>query len=224
MSFFVTFVSSISFLAFPGNAYQSNWNAFVCSLSIPVASIMAVLFFVPLYRKINSPSAYAFLNVSYGPWARIYVSVCYLLTQLIRVGTILYLLALALHAVFGWDIATIILVTGIVVMLYSLLGGIQAVVWTDAIQGHLLITGALACAVYILFSMPEVPGQMFQIAIEHNKFSLGSMNLNLSESNFWVVLIHGIIISCFFKDYQENRCCHWCYLRCIRYYLVKFGV
>ena len=80
MSIFATYLSSISFLALPGNAYKTNWNAFVFSLSLPVAAIIAVKFFVPLYRKINSPSAYTFLEQKYGPWARIYVSICYLLT------------------------------------------------------------------------------------------------------------------------------------------------
>ena len=195
MSIFATYVSSISFLALPGNAYQTNWNAFVFSLSIPIASLVAVFFFVPLYRKINSPSAYTYMEQRFGPWARIYVSICYLLTQLMRVGTILYLLAIALNAVFGWHIGTIIIVTGILVMLYSLLGGIQAVVWTDAIQGLILIAGAIICAGYIIFNMPEGPGQLFSIAVENNKFSLGSFNLDLTESTFWVVLIYGIFIN-----------------------------
>ena len=195
MSIFATYVSSISFLALPGNAYQTNWNAFVFSLSIPIASLVAIFFFVPLYRKINSPSAYTYMEQRFGPWARIYVSICYLLTQLMRVGTILYLLAIALNAVFGWHIGTIIIVTGILVMLYSLLGGIQAVVWTDAIQGLILIAGAIICAGYILFNMPEGPGQLFSIAVENNKFSLGSFNLDLTESTFWVVLIYGIFIN-----------------------------
>lgn len=195
MSIFATFVSSISFLALPGNAYLTNWNAFAFSLSIPVAAFMAVKVFVPLYRRINSPSAYAYMEERFGPWARVYVSICYLLTQLMRVGTILYLLAIALNAVFGWDISAIIVVTGIVVMLYSLLGGIQAVVWTDAIQGILLIGGALVCAIYILFNMPEGPGQLFTIAIKNDKFSLGSFGTSLSESTFWVVLVYGIFIN-----------------------------
>ena len=195
MSIFATYVSSISFLALPGNAYQTNWNAFVFSLSIPIASLVAIFFFVPLYRKINSPSAYTYMEQRFGPWARIYVSICYLLTQLMRVGTILYLLAIALNAVFGWHIGTIIIVTGILVMLYSLLGGIQAVVWTDAIQGLILIAGAIICAGYIIFNMPEGPGQLFSIAVENNKFSLGSFNLDLTESTFWVVLIYGIFIN-----------------------------
>lgn len=104
MSIFATFVSSISFLALPASAYLGNWNSFVFSLSIPIALLIAIKYFVPLYRKINSPSAYTFLEQRFGPWARIYVSACYLLTQIMRVGTILYLLALTLNAVTGWDI------------------------------------------------------------------------------------------------------------------------
>ncbi|MBN1415284.1 MAG: sodium:solute symporter [Bacteroidales bacterium] len=195
MSIFATFVSSISFIALPGSAFQGNWNAFTFSLSIPVASVMAVFFFVPLYRKVNSPSAYTFLEDRFGPWARIYVSVCYLLTQLMRVGTILYLLALVLNAVSGWKIAPVIVVTGLAVMIYSLLGGMQAVVWTDAIQSLILITGALVCALYLMFGMPEGPGQLFSIAMEDHKFSLGSFGLNLDESTFWIVLIYGVFIN-----------------------------
>ena len=195
MSIFATFVSSISFLGLPGNAYQTNWNAFVFSLSIPVASLMAVQFFVPLYRKLNSPSAYVFLETKFGLWARVYVSACYLLTQMMRIGTILYLLALPVNALFGWDILTIIAITGLVVMGYSLLGGIQAVMWRDAIQGIVLIGGALVCLLYIAFSMPEGPGQIMTIALENDKFSLGSFGSSLTESTFWVVLIYGIFIN-----------------------------
>lgn len=195
LSIFATFVSSISYLALPGTAYQSNWNPFVFSLSIPIAALIAIRFFVPLYRKIDSPSAYSYLEQRYGPWARIYVSVCYLLTQLMRVGTILYLLALVLHTIFGWNIAVIIVLTGLAIMIYSILGGLQAVVWTDAIQGILLMAGALITAVFILVKMPEGPGQMIEIAAEGGKFSLGSFSLDLSSSTFWVVLIYGIFIN-----------------------------
>jgi len=188
MSIFATFVSSISYLALPGQAYLSDWNAFVFSLSLPVASM-------PLYRSVNSPSAYTYLKRRFGPWAKTYASVMYLLTQLMRAGTILFLLALPLHALLGWNITTIIIITGISVMIYSLLGGIQAVVWTDAIQAIILIGGALVCSAVILFSMPEGPGQIFRIAAENDKFSLGSFGTDLTSSTFWVVLIYGLFIN-----------------------------
>ncbi|MCG6189338.1 sodium:solute symporter [Maribellus maritimus] len=195
MSIFATFVSSISFLALPGKAYMSDWNALVFSFAIPIAAILAVKFFVPLYRNLGSISAYNYLEVRFGTWARIYASICYILTQLMRTGAILLLLALPLNALFGWDIKTIIIVTGIAVTAYSMLGGIQAVVWTDAIQGIILVIGAIACAAILTFSMPEGPSQVFEIAAANNKFSLGSFSASVSESTFWVVLIYGLFIN-----------------------------
>ncbi len=195
MSIFATFVSSISFLGLPGNAYTSNWNALVFSFSIPFASILAVKFFVPLYRSIGSISAYNFLETRFGTWARLYASACYLLTQLMRTGAILLLLALPINALFGFNVKTIIVVTGIAVALYSMLGGIQAVVWTDAIQGIILIVGAVISALVLTFSMPEGPSQLFEIAVANNKFSLGSFGTSLRDSTFWVVLIYGLFIN-----------------------------
>ena len=192
MSIFATFVSSISFLGLPGDAFKGNWSPFVFSLSIPIASILAAKIFIPLDRGVNSVSAYHYLEEKFGYWARCYASICYLLTQVCRIGSILLLLALPINKMFGWDVQTIIIVTGVVTMLYTLLGGIAAVVWTDAIQGIILIVGAVVCAGILIFGMPEGPGQLFQIAAEHNKFSLGSSGASLSESTFWVLLLYGL--------------------------------
>jgi SSS family solute:Na+ symporter len=112
-----------------------------------------------------------------------------------RTGAILMLLALPLNALFGWNMKTVIILTGIMVMFYTMLGGIKAVIWTDAVQGIILITGAVVCALILTFSMPEGPGQLFRIAAENNKFSLGSLSISLSESTFWVVLIYGLFIN-----------------------------
>lgn len=192
MSIFATFVSSISFLGLPGDAFKGNWSPFVFSLSIPFAIFLAAKIFIPLYRGVNSVSAYHYLETKFGYWARCYASVCYLLTQVCRIGSILLLLALPINKMFGWDIQTIIIVTGVVTMIYTLLGGIAAVVWTDAIQGIVLIVGAVVCAVILTFGMPEGPAQLFEIAAEHNKFSLGSFGASLSESTFWVLLLYGL--------------------------------
>lgn len=195
LSIFATFVSSISYLALPGQAWLTNWNPFVFSLSLPFAAIIAVKFFVPLYRSVNSPSAYTYLEKRFGAWAKTYASAMYLLTQLMRAGTILFLLSLLLSEVVGWNITTIIIVIGLSVMVYSLLGGIQAVAWTDAIQGIILIAGALVSVGYLWFSMPGGGEQIFQIAAENNKFSLGSFRFDLTGSTFWVVLIYGLFIN-----------------------------
>ncbi len=195
MSIFATFVSSISFLGLPGDAYKGNWNPFVFSLSIPIATWLAAKVFIPLYRSINSVSAYHYLELRFGYWARCYVAICYLLTQLARIGSILLLLALPMNTMFGWDIQTIIIWTGVITLVYTLLGGIAAVVWTDAIQGIILIVGAVACALLLTFQMPEGPAQLFEIASAHDKFSLGSFGASLTRPTFWVVLIYGLFVN-----------------------------
>lgn len=192
MSIFATYVSSISYLGYPGNAYSSNWNAFVFSLSIPIASYFAAKYFVPFYRSQGSVSAYSFLEERFGTWARLYASACYLLTQIARMGSILFLLALPMNLLMGWNIQLVIIFTSIAIILYSMLGGIKAVIWTEAIQGFILIGGALICLVVLLFSMPEGPTQTFEMAISDHKFDLGSFSADLSTSTFWVCLIYGI--------------------------------
>lgn len=195
MSIFATFVSSISFLALPGNAYSGNWNGFVFSLSIPLAAWIAVKYFVPLYRRLKSESAYFYLEQRFGAWARIYASCCYLLTQLARMGAIMYLLALPMNALLGWSIPSIIIVTGVSVVIYAMWGGIEAVIWTDAVQGIILIGGALACLGVIFFGIPEGPSAVFRIAGEADKFSLGSFKLDFTTSTFWMILVYGLFIN-----------------------------
>lgn len=195
LSIFGTYVSSISFLALPGKAFKANWNPFAFSLSLPVACWIAVRWFVPYYRRAGHVSAYRALEVRFGGWARTYAVVCYLLTQLVRMGAIMFLVALALERLLGWNEAPIILATGVLVTIYTLLGGIEAVIWTDVVQSLVLTGGAVLCAVLLLFGMPEGPGQLFRIAGQSAKFSLGSFGAEITEATFWVVLLYGLFIN-----------------------------
>ena len=178
LSIFGTYVSSIGFLGNAGKAFGGTWNSWVFGLSLPIAAVIAVRIFVPLYRSTDAISAYSHLEVRFGPWAKTYAVLCYLLSQLARIGTILYLVALALAPLTGWDVKTIILITGLLVTVYTLLGGIEAVIWTDVVQSVVLIGGALLCAGVVLAEMPGGPGQLFAIAHENGKFSLGSFSLD----------------------------------------------
>ena len=190
-----TYVSSISYLGYPGKAFAGDWNAFVFSMSIPIASYFAAKYFVPFYRSMGSVSAYSFLEQRFGTWARLYASACYLLTQIARMGSILFLLALPMNILMGWNIQMVIIITSVAIIIYSMLGGIKAVIWTEAIQGFILIGGALACLLILLFSMPEGPMQTFDIAMADNKFYLGDLSGDLSHSTFWVCLIYGVFIN-----------------------------
>ncbi len=195
LSIFATYLSSISFLALPGKAYAANWNPFVFSLSLPIAVWLAVKFFMPYYRRTGEVSAYAHLEHRFGPWARVYASFFYVLTQLARMGVVMYLMALPLCILLQKDLRWIIIFTGVSVTVYSFVGGIVAVIWADALQAIVLMVGAAVCSILILFNMPQGPGQIFQIAAEHHKFSLGSFEAVLTEPTFWVVLVYGIVIN-----------------------------
>jgi solute:Na+ symporter, SSS family len=195
LSIFGTYVSSISFLALPGRSFGADWNAFVFSLSLPVTAWVAVRWFVPFYRRSGEVSAYHHLEHRFGPWARTYAVLCYVLTQIARMGTILYLLALALSPLTGWSMVTLILVASVLVIVYTLAGGMEAVIWTDVVQSIVLVGGALVCVGILVFGMPAGPAQVFTIGWEQGKFGLGSFGGSLAESTFWVVLVYGLFIN-----------------------------
>ena len=133
LSFYATFLSAITFLGDPGKSFGANWNPFVFSLSIPIAAIVATKWFVPFYRESGEISAYTHLEKRFGGWARTYAMVCFILTQLARMGTIFYGIALTLNALTGIDMRLIIIVAGLCIIFYTVLGGMEAVIWTEVI-------------------------------------------------------------------------------------------
>lgn len=195
LSILGTYVSSITFLALPAKAFAGDWNPFVFSLSIPLATWIAARWFVPFYRHSAHVSAYQHLERRFGPWARGYASLCYLLTQLARMGTVMYLMALPLSALLGWDVSAVILATGVSVTIYALVGGLVAVIYADAFQTVVLMAGAILCAVLAVAGLPEGPAQLFRLAAADDKFSLGSWGAGLGEPTVWVVLLYGLVIN-----------------------------
>ncbi len=195
LSIFGTYVSSIGFLGNTGKAFGADWSSWVFGLSLPIGAWIAVRAFVPMYRANGDISAYAHLERRFGPWARMLAVAFYLLLQLGRIGVILYLVALALAPLTGWDLRTIIVVMGVMVTIYTLLGGIEAVIWTDVVQSVVLTLGAALCLGVLLMRMPEGPGQVWEIAQAADKFDLGGFRLVLHEPSFWLVLVYGIFIN-----------------------------
>ena len=200
MSIFGTFLSSISFIANPGKSFATNWNPFVFGLSLPVAAWIACRWFIPFYRNANQVSVFTHLETRFGKWAKYYAITFFVVTQVVRVGTILYLVAIAVHPVTGWDLSSIIIMVGIAVIFYTLLGGIEAVIWTDVVQSVVLTIGILVAIVVICTGMPNGPKQIFEIAkesSENGKFSLGSFGTSLSQGTptFWTLLIYGFFIN-----------------------------
>ena len=127
LSIFASFCSSISFLGYCSSAFMGNWNAFVFTLSILPAGLLAMWYFVPFYRSLGSISAYSYFEKRFGRWARLYASVFYLFTQICRSGAILFLLAVPMNVLMGWNIPIVVTITGLGIVLYSQKGGLKSV-------------------------------------------------------------------------------------------------
>ncbi len=188
-----TYLSSISFLANPGKSYASNWNPFVFSLSLPIACIIAAYFFIPFYRKRVATTAYQHLEERFGYWARAYAGISLIMLQVGRIAVVLYLVALAISQLLGWDLVSVILTLGVLTIAYTAAGGFEAVVWTDVVQSIVLLGGALLCLILLLANIPGGMSAAMASAIEQGKFSLGSMDWDLAVQGFWVVMLFGIV-------------------------------
>jgi SSS family solute:Na+ symporter len=196
ISLYATFLSSNTFLGVPGKAYGGNWNAFVFSLSMPLAAWIAAKYFVPFYRKSGEVSAYTHLERRFGPWARTYAMVCFVLTQLARMGSIFFGIALTLQALTGIDMSTIMMVSGLCIISYTMLGGMEAVIWTEVVQGIIKTIGAVVVLGIIIYEMDSGFLDIISIGSADNKFSLGSYDLtDFSTSTFWVIFLYGFFIN-----------------------------
>lgn len=179
----------------PGKAFGSNWNAFVFSLSMPLAAWVAAKYFVPFYRTTGEVSAYTNLERRFGPWARTYAVVCFLLTQLARMGSVFFGIALSLQALTGLPMATVMIVMGICIIIYTVMGGIEAVIWTEVVQGVIKTLGAVLIIYLVVKGMPGGLSKIISIGKADGKLSLGSFAPNLTQSTFWVVLLYGFFIN-----------------------------
>ncbi len=209
-------ISAMTFLAIPGFTFKENWLWVLPSFSFLLLGFLSAWLIVPFFRRVNTPSGYAFLEHRYGTWARVYAGVGFMAFNLLRLGVVLYVTCIALdefipvHAlvegtralcgvealpgIFDAPIVWMILFLGIVATLYTMSGGFEAVVWTDFLQSMLFIFGG---AVLLPTILTHIPGDFFGLKtifemagpIGQNKMSFGSFEFNFAEKTFWVVII-----------------------------------
>ncbi len=192
------YTSSISYIATPGKAFDSNWNPIIFSLCILPVAWLVCKYVVPYYRKTQLISVYSFLEERLGSWGRIYAALAFVLYMIGRVAVILYLASLLLSTFVSWNIAVVIIVIGLITIVYTLLGGMEAVIWTDVMQSVIMIAGILFCAVSLSIHVFSGPEPLIQAAIDNNKFSFGSLKFTLTsqehlfDRTIWVMIIYGI--------------------------------
>jgi len=201
LSMFGSYISSISFLGNPATSFAGNWMWAGFTLATPIGLLVGTTFFMRFYRRSGAVSAYSHLESRFGPWARTYAVFTFLLLQMARMGTVLYLLSQAVVPLLGagggadaaWTARAVIIVVGVLIMLYTLFGGIEAVVWTGVLQSFVLLLGPLIVIATLLLKMPGGAGEIVAAGTAHGKFGFGPYAWNLAVPIFWLVILNGIL-------------------------------
>jgi len=192
MSILATLVSSITFLAYPGEGFTSNWILLVQAIMVVVVLSFLVWIVVPLYRRVIGISTYEYFEKRFGFIARIYGSLAFSLTHFSKMGTVFFLLSLALASMTGINTYAIIWTLGFGIIILTMLGGIEAVIWLDVIQGFMLIFGGIVCASILLFAPEGGPVAVINAAIEHSKIGFAPYDFDLVHLTFIVMALNGI--------------------------------
>lgn len=189
LSIFGTGLSAITFMSIPAKAYASDWSYLLLNAGILIVTPLILYLFIPFYRRLNVTTAYEYLEQRFNAAIRVFCSVAFILFQIGRMGIVLYLPAIALNVVTGFDIFLCIGLMGILSLVYTLLGGIEAVVWTDALQVVVLLGGAITVLCIASFHIPDGLAGVISEGISHDKFNLGSLHFDWKQSTLWTVLI-----------------------------------
>ncbi len=186
------YTSSISYIAVPGKAFDENWHPLIFALTAVPVTWFVTEYVIPHYRKHKIISVYKYLEEKIGDWGRVYASLSFVLFMIGRTAVILYLSSLLLTSFIDLDIKTLILIIGILTIAYTLMGGMEAVIWTDVIQSIIMIGGLLFCAYILTIDVFSKPDFLIQNAFDANKFSLGDTSFSLTGRTIWVMIIYGV--------------------------------
>lgn len=176
ISFIGSIISSSTFMAYPADAFKTGWLRFVQNFAFPIVTLAAAYFLVPFFRRGTVTSAYHYLRLRFGGSISAYASFAFIIMQLLRTSMIAYLLALLVGEITGWGFLNSLLLIVGVTAIYTVKGGINAVIWTDVIQTFILLCGGLACLVYIVWNVPGGISGIFSEAMAHNKLSFYDLN------------------------------------------------
>jgi SSS family transporter len=189
LSIFGTQLSAITFLAIPAKTFSSDWLIFFVNMTIILVAPLVAFFYLPLYRGLNITTAYEYLERRFNLLARLFGSCTFMLFQFGRMGIVLFLPALALSAATEVNIYYCILAMGILSTLYTVLGGIEAVIWTDVAQVFVLVGGALLSLVLIALQVEGGLGAIYDRGREAHKFHMFNPGWDWTLPVVWVVLI-----------------------------------
>ncbi|MFC1601342.1 sodium transporter, partial [Candidatus Sumerlaeota bacterium] len=192
LSIFGTQLSAITFMAIPAKSFATDWTWFIMNMTIIAVAPLIVLLFLPFYRRLNVTTAYEYIEKRFNVVVRLVASFMFMVFQFARIGIVLYLPSIALSIVTGIDIRVCIATMGLLSIAYTVMGGIEAVIWTDVIQVFVLLGGAIL----VLFLIPgHVDGGfagMMSLAADAEKLRLFDFHFSLKSPTLWVLVLGGV--------------------------------
>jgi solute:Na+ symporter, SSS family len=191
ISMLATIISAVTFVAYPGAGYAGDWSMLVPGIMVVVVLAMVGALVIPFYRRVVGMSAYEYFGSRFAYGARLYSWFAFSASTFSKMAFVVYLLALTIASITGWRVEAIILAVGAVTVFYTLIGGLEAVIWADVAQGFILWAGVLLCIGYLMLISPGGPSAIFAAALAQHKFSLGSPALNFSKPTIIVLCIYG---------------------------------
>lgn len=197
LSIVATETSTATFLSVPGIAWSRGDLTYLqLPLGYLVGRTIASSLLLPLYFQGRLFTAYEVLRVRSGPAVRTLASGLFLVTRTLADGLRLYLAALVLQVMLGWDLAVAVGVTAAVTVVYTALGGIKAVVWTDVIQFVVYMLGGIAALVVLHGQLDGGLGGMWTAAVADERFAVFDFGFDLSSPyTFWAGLFGGAVLS-----------------------------
>lgn len=192
LSVFGTLLSAITFMAIPAKSFVSDWSFFMLNIAAIIITPLIAFVFIPFFNRLHISTAYEYLEIRFNYLARAIGSISFILFQLGRTGIVLLLPALAISIVTGISVEACILLMGVLCVLYTAFGGIEAVIWTDVFQVIVLLGGSIVAIVWIMMHTDASFGEMITYASDREKFNILNFDLNFTDSTFWVVLIGGL--------------------------------
>jgi len=214
ISLFGATISSITFVAYPADAFKTAYLRYLICVMLPVGVLIASRLFVPFFRRGNVTSVFEYLEGRFGPRTRTYGASVFILAQCIRISLIQYLVSLLMHRITGWSVPACILAGGAVTAYYTVVGGIEAVIWTDFLQSAILTLGGLLILGTIVWKLPGGFGQMFSEAWAQGKFSFSELGadgsltpipwgFSLSQKTVAMLLVVGLLQ--WLAEYSTNQ-------------------
>jgi SSS family transporter len=192
LSIYATMLSSITFMAVPAASFKEGWAMFLGNSYLLITPLV-IFVYLPFYRTLNVTSAYEYLEKRFNLAARLLGSILFMFFQAGRIAIVLYLPALALATVSDFNVYVCIVFMGLLCVIYTVLGGIEAVVWTDVAQTFILLGGALLSLALIVARVDGGWGGIVDLARVNGKFfEQVDWSFNPFIASGWVILIGGI--------------------------------